>query len=711
MHSRHVCLVIIAVSMLLVGFLPPTLTEAVPERHSNSEERGVSHSLAPTPGSVLQPGDVFSVQVLNEPQLTGTYSVGTEGTIELPMIGEVRAEGRTVPQLTEDLTARLQPYVLNPRVTITQIAAPARWVAILGAVRAPGNYDHREHGKLLSLLAAAGGPAPEADLERATLIREGEAAPVGVVGAEGVRKPMPRDVSLEVGDTVYIPSMAERAVRVIGAVGSPGLVALHEGMSVSRAVLAAGGATREADLRSVQLIRGAERLSLDLRPVLRPESVSVEVEARDTLVHLDDIIIVPQKEAHTVHVIGEVRAPGPHLIAEADRASKAVALSGGATAEGDLSRAYVLREGARLELDLRTLFKPETADGADAAFDTSTEPGDVVVVPPLRPVYVLGAVHQPGPVMSDRASTVTQALFSAGGLLPDADTSTASVVRAGGQIPVDMGTLLENGDPTADIALQPEDALIIPTEPQLVNIVGEVQSPGAFAITDASTLADLWGLSGGALPAANLRACLLLRGDETETVDVRALIEDGVVEQNLPLKPGDTLLVPKIRDEIYVFGEVREAGIQPIHEGDTIIDVIARAGGPTSVARIDRIALVRRMDPDQTPPAAEPSTESPPPVREPLEQTRERPDFRDRWGAPSREPAPAQPSRDPVATERIRDGDREIHLFDLAEVRDADPAYLARPGDVVWVPPRDLRRALFDDMLRGILMRAPFFFF
>ncbi|MFW5869002.1 MAG: SLBB domain-containing protein [Armatimonadota bacterium] len=704
MPLRQTCIAIITLCALTGGTTLFADDDADGMQQTTPEPAATAQVAPPLSSAPLQPGDVLAVEVADEPDLSGTYYVRPEGNIELPMIGAVPALGRTTGELTADITTGLKRYVLNPRVSIVQVGGAARAVSILGSVNGPGSYDLRLYPNLLSLLAAAGGPTREADLDRTTLIRDDEPALVAAPDADGTGRVLPRDVKLEAGDTVFIPSLTERAVRVVGAVAQPGLVPLEESMTVSRAILDLGGPLPSADLRSVQLLRGVERRTLDLRPIIRPESAADD-EARDEHVQLGDIILVPERQDRNVHVIGAVNAPGPQPAVEAEHASKAVALAGGATEQGDLSHAYILRHGARIDLDLIGLLKPGSTHADDPGRDAPIQPGDIVVVPDSRPVFVLGAVQQAGHFPPDRARTVSEALFGAGGLTHEADRSSAYVMRAGEQIPVDLRELLEEGDASVDIALRPDDALVIPSTPQNVHVVGQVATPGAFPLSDAETLVDLWGQIGGALPTANMRACVLLRGANSEVVDMRALIDDGEVALNRTLEAGDTLLIPKISDEVYVFGEVREPGRQPIHEGDTIIDVIARAGGPSSAAKIKQIALIRRGDgADLSDERIRRTREEEPSAARPSRDWHSR-----RSGRPSpRASAEEDRSSEGRTREKIARGDRSIDLFDLAAVREGDPAYLARPGDVIWVPPKTIEQSIFQDMLRN-LIGLPFY--
>ena len=705
MPVRQTCLAIIALYALTGG--PSLFADDVTEGVQQLDSAPAANVQTPTTalGTPLQPGDVLAVEITDEPELSGTYYVQPEGTIELPMVGAISAKGRTTSELAADITTRLTRYVRDPMVSVVQVGGATREVSILGSVNAPGAYDLRLYSHLLALLAGAGGPTREADLERTTLIRGDEPALVAAPDADGTGRTLPRDVKLEAGDTVFIPSLIERAVRVVGAVAQPGLAPLEDGMTASRAVLSAGGPLPGADLRSVQLLRGVERINLDLRSLIHPESPATDHEARDEYLQLNDIIVVPQEQDLSIHVIGAVAAPGPQPASDADRASKAVALAGGASAQGDLSHAYILREGERVDLDLRALLKPGSVASGATGLDASLQAGDVVVVPETRPVFVVGAVQQAGPLQPDVARTVTQALFAAGGLATEADMAAAYVMRSGEQIRVDLRALLEEGDAAADIALQPEDALVVPQTPQNLHVVGQVVTPGTYSLSDAETLVDLWGQIGGALPSANMRACVLLRGEDSEIVDMRALIEDGETSLNRTLEPGDTLLVPRIREEVYVFGEVVQPGRQAIHEGDTVIDVIARAGGPRSTAKVGQIALIRRVTEGERPERRA--------RREQLEEpsaARRTPDWqRRRYQRPTRATSSREDlSKEERTRQKIDEGDSTIHLFDLAAVREGDAAYLARPGDVIWIPPRSVRQSLFDEMLRN-LITVPFY--
>jgi protein involved in polysaccharide export with SLBB domain len=629
------------------------------------------------------------------------------------MLGQVQAAGKTVSQLADDLTTMLEEYVINPVVSVIQIGGVPRLVSVLGAVQARGTYDVRQYPTVLTVLAAAGGATPEADMARALLVRDGERALIvkEVIGGEPV---IPEDMTLQAGDAIIVPSLVERAIQVVGAVARPGLVALEEGLTASRAVLMAGGATETADLTRAQLLRGNKRIDLNLRPLLQPDKAREGEEALDVTVQLEDVLIVPPAHTQAVFLIGAVAAPGPQPANEARMASKAVVMAGGATINGDLSHAYVLRDGQQIGLELTPLLDPDNAPEGAEGIDASLQAGDVVVVPEHKPIFIIGAVNNPGGLTPHQARTVSNAIVFAGGLADDADKSNAYVLRQGEQIQVDLAALFDEGDASADLALEPLDALIVPRRPQVFHIVGQVVRPGTYTLEEAGTVLDAWALAGGPTLTGNGSECVLLRGENAEVLNVEALVNQADFSQNRTLQAGDTIVVPEIEDEVYVFGQVVRPGAHPIHEGDTVIDVIADAGGPTAMANVNAIALIRRRKVEEAR------------RRElygrPVEMERR---TRERGGPPRRRPGratareeeltpeqTAERTRAEMVAEQLANGTEAIRLFDLAKVPPGDSRYLVHPGDVIYVPTvrvreREWRRILtqfITSLLAGALL-------
>lgn len=120
----------------------------------------------------LGPGDKLRIDVLGAEDLSGEYSVGDNGTVSWPLIGEVKAAGRTRAQLEQEITRKLaQGYVKNPRVSVTVLTY--RPFYIFGEVTKPGDYPYASGMRVLNAIAVGGGYTYRANQNYAVVSRGG----------------------------------------------------------------------------------------------------------------------------------------------------------------------------------------------------------------------------------------------------------------------------------------------------------------------------------------------------------------------------------------------------------------------------------------------------------------------------------------------------------------------------------------------------------
>ncbi len=100
---------------------------------------------------------MLGVNVWNEPQLTQSVPVRSDGKISLPLIGEIQAAGRTPLQLKEAITFKLGEYLSAPNVTVTVLQINSQKFNILGRVLKPGSYPLLATTTILDAIALAGG--------------------------------------------------------------------------------------------------------------------------------------------------------------------------------------------------------------------------------------------------------------------------------------------------------------------------------------------------------------------------------------------------------------------------------------------------------------------------------------------------------------------------------------------------------------------------
>lgn len=162
---------------------------------------GACSTMASAPAGEIQateyrlgPGDQIRITVFNEPDLTGPFTVGSQGTIAYPLVGSIRAGGLTVPEFTTALQTALATYVRSPSVAVE--VTNYRPFFILGEVQRPGTYPYSASLTVPNAVATAGGFTYRANRSR-VFIRHAN---------ENVERSYPLTVATPVlpGDTVRI---------------------------------------------------------------------------------------------------------------------------------------------------------------------------------------------------------------------------------------------------------------------------------------------------------------------------------------------------------------------------------------------------------------------------------------------------------------------------------------------------------------------------
>ncbi len=132
----------------------------------SSDERASSY--------ILAPNDLVNVKVFQEDDLESKVRISRNGTVTLPLIGEVRIGDKTPQQAARTISDALaKGYLINPQVTVNVINFAKYRVTVLGQVQKPGSYDfpNRERLTLLEAIGLAGGYTRGADPSRVLIKR------------------------------------------------------------------------------------------------------------------------------------------------------------------------------------------------------------------------------------------------------------------------------------------------------------------------------------------------------------------------------------------------------------------------------------------------------------------------------------------------------------------------------------------------------------
>ena len=304
---------------------------------------------------ILGPGDRLYIELLDLPELSGSFTIGPDGTLYMPRLRALNVEGLTVEELRNLLTKQFSPYVRDPQLYIRPIAYRPVRIYVGGEVKRPGYYtltqgeSKRSEGHSQSVLPSesyspsllptvfdairsANGVTPYTDLAKVevtrkraeglgggriktslnflSLITEGDESQNirlfdGDVLNVGKSPVVLREQLVKAGQSNLSPQFME--VFVTGRVNNPGGVRIPQGSSLNQAISVAGG-TKLLKGR-IEFVRFHREGTLDRRifaysPQARIDAPNNPILAAGDLIRVQDSIL-----SGSVNILNEVTGP------------------------------------------------------------------------------------------------------------------------------------------------------------------------------------------------------------------------------------------------------------------------------------------------------------------------------------------------------------------------------------------------------------------
>ena len=186
-----------------------------PQRIATNETGAVSPSppivdAQPSIGAsqfTLGAADVIHINVWKNADLSQTVTVGPDGFVSLPLLGDVHVAGMTTNQMAQHITSRLNAYVVSAQVTVSVIDVRSRQVYVMGQVGKPGGYPLVAPITVLQLIAQAGGLNTFANRKRIFILRgsNGDTQQLKFNYTNAIHGDVKQNISLKPGDTVIVP--------------------------------------------------------------------------------------------------------------------------------------------------------------------------------------------------------------------------------------------------------------------------------------------------------------------------------------------------------------------------------------------------------------------------------------------------------------------------------------------------------------------------
>jgi polysaccharide export outer membrane protein len=580
-----------------------------------------------SPDYVVGPGDSLSINMWGGVSNRFSRTVDREGRINLPQAGPLLVSGHTLGDVQQAAQQLLRTQYRDISVDVSLSRLRTVRVYVVGDVAEPGAYDISALSTALNALFEAGGVTPAGSLRLLKhyrgnqLLEEVDAYDLLL---HGIRGDLQR---LENGDTLMVPPIGPQ-VTIEGMVRRPAIYELHGEANLEDALELAGGILPAAALQHIEV----QRLDAHEKRTMLSVNVSSSGDTQAVVQQLSAFKIQDGDQIHVfpiapynesaVYLQGHVLRPGRYSYHDGMKLTDVVA-----------SYSDLLPEPAGRYAEIVRLNPPDNHPSVES-FDLSAALTNPAAAPKLLPldtirifsrfdfepapsVWVGGQVRSPGNYRTSGQAHLRDAIYLAGGVLPDAALNTAQLFRteAGGSMKifsVNLAAALA-GNPVDNVALQPRDRILIhrnPAEvdPASVYIKGEVAKPGRYPLTDNMHVEDLVRAAGGLKRSADSDVADLTTFADSDpshpvskSVDVQlSAALSGDAKEDVPLRDGDVLTVrqnPGWNDlgaMVTVKGEVQHPGTYGIRPGERLSSVLQRAGGFDSQAYPYGAVLMRR---------------------------------------------------------------------------------------------------------------------
>ncbi|WP_278367177.1 SLBB domain-containing protein [Marinobacter salarius] len=529
----------------------------------------------------LGPGDVLRVQLWGKENQQLELPVSRDGTVSFPQSGPQTVAGLTFDQARQQIKKRVSEQYIGVQASVSLGELRSMRVFVLGEARNAGSYTVSSLSTITNALYVSGGIKRTGSLRKIQHKRDGKL--VGELDLYDLllAGDTSDDNRLQPGDVIFIPPVGDR-VGIEGEVYRPALYELKSDTNLQELVNLAGGLTPQA---YPQLVR-IERNNDDFLRIIAEANLTTQ-KGKQARVRPGDRIEVASISDITgqyVEVKGAATRPGRYAWVPGMRVSSVIR-----SLDNDLLREADKRYAAIVRTD------PET---------------DTVSVINLR---LRQALNNPGGENDIRLQEKDQFLIFADEGKVSArseDQNDNERNREGARRRNQERSANETGIQDEDDedysrfsrevlfapVLQRLKAQAKPGAPQqTIRVTGPVRYPGEYPLPASGKVADAIYVAGGLKDSASLYTAELARfgiDDEgtgetkVHNLDLQAIMK-GV--SSITLKSRDRLLIKSIPEfaqakTIVLNGEVRYPGEYTIRNGETLRDVIKRAGGLTDNA-------------------------------------------------------------------------------------------------------------------------------
>ncbi|MBD1558480.1 sugar transporter [Vibrio sp. S9_S30] len=545
---------------------------------------------------VLEAGDEIKVLLYGKTNQEFRLKVDREGKVYFPEFGPVAVAGQTFSQVREQVTQLVEQKVLGVDVAVTMSNMRTMQVYIVGETIQPGAYNVNGLTTITQALVASGGVKESGSLRQIQLKRRGETVATLDLYDLLVNGNTSSDVRLLAGDTLFIPTKSS-SIEVDGEVLRPAIYELGGVTTLSDVVKLAGGVLPQGYLSKINVRRqtsqGQEQFTVDL----------TTVSGRNFIVESGDKIEIAPSSSNlkgAVAVRGEVIRQGALSYKEGMRVSDVIgSAEDDLKLNADLNYALIVREvNANRDIEVIQFNLEQVLKNKRSSENIKLQERDQIFVfdNGLELDYWYGDQKNQKVKAKEELAEKHQERI-------DEETGAVVLNEQVNEIAVqDVDTVAKADNIKQSSREQLLNPIIERLKAQssfkkparLVEVSGEVKFPGTYPLPAGETLEKIIKAAGGLSERAYLTQAEITRsqrvGESFESRHIPFALRDVLSgDSSLELQAQDHIVIktqPNWQQDMVIElqGEVVFPGKYSFQRGETLSDVINRAGGLTEYA-------------------------------------------------------------------------------------------------------------------------------
>lgn len=568
-------------------------------------------------------GDEIVIQLFGKENTTHRLRVNRAGTINFPSLGPVQVAGMSFSDVRDSLNQRVKEQMIGVRSDISLGEMRTMQVFVMGDAYKPGAYTVSALTTISQAIYYSGGFGDSGALRDVQLKRNGQVIRKLDMYDLLLKGDARNDVRLLPGDVVFIGAVGN-TIAIDGEVNRPAIYEVKSGETYKQAIQMAGGFTANAYSDQIEVKRYAAKGARDALTLNFSQSHDQQTKVKDG----DAVNVLKKSEELTryVQIEGDVRHPGFIEWKSGLRVAdlfQSVDTSFNSTA--DVNYAVVVREiNPQRDIEVyqvnlaNAILSPNSKDNLklnsrdrllvfnrfnNEDLDTLADQDTVTKAKTLEQAQFKAELDQQKEqeVMSSSVAISSATDNMSFGQSSTEELEQPKIIFRGKEITKeDFDALKQNTRRTllAPVLLQLQQQSRLGLAPQIAEVFGEVKHPGRYPLTPRMSVSTLIEAAGGLTYNAftinaELARTVISSKDErasidVERIDLRKAIQGSTTDDAI-LVGRDRLNVlekpnVKLQSTVTLQGEVRFPGTYTIRQGETLGELLKRAGGLTEFA-------------------------------------------------------------------------------------------------------------------------------